>query len=54
VNVKLLLKQTAYSRGVNVQFRNEEESRAFHCTFEQRKKEALQGAASICSPTLLV
>ncbi|XP_062175350.1 probable histone-arginine methyltransferase 1.3 isoform X2 [Alnus glutinosa] len=36
-------KETAYSRGVNVQFRNEEESRAFHCTFEQKKKEALQG-----------
>ncbi|XP_059456019.1 probable histone-arginine methyltransferase 1.4 isoform X1 [Corylus avellana] len=35
--------QTSYSRGVSIQFRNEEESGAFHCTFEQRKKEVLQG-----------
>ncbi|XP_052310762.1 probable histone-arginine methyltransferase 1.4 isoform X2 [Populus trichocarpa] len=28
-----------YSTGVTVQFRNEEESRAFHCAFEQWKKE---------------
>lgn len=36
-------KETSYSRGVSIQFRNEEESGAFHCTFEQRKKEVLQG-----------
>ncbi|KAE8076758.1 hypothetical protein FH972_015385 [Carpinus fangiana] len=36
-------KETSYSRGVSIQFRNEEESRAFHCTLEQRKKEILQG-----------
>ncbi|KEH37264.1 histone-arginine methyltransferase, putative [Medicago truncatula] len=32
-------KQTSYSRGVAIQFRNEEESEAFHCVFQQWKKE---------------
>ncbi|KAG6758850.1 hypothetical protein POTOM_035312 [Populus tomentosa] len=33
-----------YSTGVTVQFRNEEESRAFHCAFEQwKKKDTVQG-----------
>uniref|UniRef100_A0A6N2MVY5 type I protein arginine methyltransferase n=1 Tax=Salix viminalis TaxID=40686 RepID=A0A6N2MVY5_SALVM len=33
-----------YSTGVTVQFRNEEESRAFHCAFEQwKKKDIVQG-----------
>lgn len=32
-------KQTSYSRGVSIQFRNEEESEAFHCVFQQWKKE---------------
>lgn len=36
-------KETSYSRGVTVQFRNEEESNAFHCAFEQWKNEVLQG-----------
>ncbi|PNY09870.1 putative histone-arginine methyltransferase 1.3-like protein [Trifolium pratense] len=38
-------KQTSYSRGVAIQFRNEEESEAFHCVFQQWKKEFnVQGA----------
>ncbi|XWS39031.1 hypothetical protein CRYUN_Cryun18bG0015400 [Craigia yunnanensis] len=32
-------KEKSYSRGVTIQFRNEEESRDFHSTFEQWKKE---------------
>ncbi|KAF9673297.1 hypothetical protein SADUNF_Sadunf10G0009500 [Salix dunnii] len=33
-----------YSTGVTVQFRNEEESRTFHCAFEQwKKKDIVQG-----------
>ena len=31
-------KQTSYSSGVAIQFRNEEESEAFHCVFQQWKK----------------
>ncbi|KAI9386368.1 hypothetical protein POPTR_010G014600v4 [Populus trichocarpa] len=35
-----------YSTGVTVQFRNEEESRAFHCAFEQwKKKDTVQGTS---------
>lgn len=37
--------KTSYSRGVTVQFRNEEESRAFHCAFKQWKEEVLEGKA---------
>ncbi|XP_048497405.1 probable histone-arginine methyltransferase 1.3 [Beta vulgaris subsp. vulgaris] len=33
-------KEESYSKGVTIQFRNEEESKAFHCAFEQWKKEA--------------
>lgn len=34
-----------YSRGVTIQFRNEEESKTFHCSFEQWKKQGIvQGA----------
>lgn len=41
----LFLNQTSYSRGVAIQFRNEEESEAFHCIFQQWKKEFnVQGA----------
>lgn len=36
-----LLNQIPYSRGISIQFRNEEESRAFHCAFEQWKKEVV-------------
>ncbi|KAF5465482.1 hypothetical protein F2P56_015489, partial [Juglans regia] len=36
-------KETSYSRGITVQFRNEEESRTFHSAFEQWKKEVSQG-----------
>ncbi|BAT80264.1 histone-arginine methyltransferase [Vigna angularis] len=32
-------KQTSYSSGVAIQFRNVEESEAFHCVFQQWKKE---------------
>jgi len=46
-----LKQKSSYSRGVTVQFRNEEESRAFHCAFKQWKEEVLEGAAlKICSP----
>ncbi|KAG4990508.1 hypothetical protein JHK87_023965 [Glycine soja] len=31
-------KQTSYSSGVAIQFRNEEESEAFHCVYQQWKK----------------
>ncbi|OIW14282.1 hypothetical protein TanjilG_21422 [Lupinus angustifolius] len=31
-------KQTSYSKGVAIQFRNEEESDAFHCVFQKGKK----------------
>ncbi|PHT33126.1 putative histone-arginine methyltransferase CARM1 [Capsicum baccatum] len=34
-------KEKSYSRGISIQFRNEEESRAFHCAFEQWKKEVV-------------
>ncbi|XP_012083937.1 probable histone-arginine methyltransferase 1.4 isoform X2 [Jatropha curcas] len=30
-----------YSRGITIQFRNEEESRTFHCAFEQWKNEVI-------------
>ncbi|KAI4317591.1 hypothetical protein L6164_025452 [Bauhinia variegata] len=33
-------KETTYSRGLAIQFKNEEESRAFHFVFQQWKKEA--------------
>ncbi|KAM7488169.1 hypothetical protein LguiB_025653 [Lonicera macranthoides] len=33
--------EKTYSSGVTIQFRNEEESRAFHCAFEQWKEEAV-------------
>ncbi|KAG5555043.1 hypothetical protein RHGRI_012550 [Rhododendron griersonianum] len=31
--------EKSYSRGITIQFRKEEESRAFHCAFDQWKKE---------------
>ncbi|KAL3321431.1 hypothetical protein AABB24_039187 [Solanum stoloniferum] len=34
-------KEKSHSRGISIQFRNEEESRAFHCAFEQWKKEVV-------------
>ncbi|XP_009630322.1 probable histone-arginine methyltransferase 1.3 isoform X1 [Nicotiana tomentosiformis] len=34
-------KEKAYSRGISIQFKNEEESRAFHCAFEQWKTEVV-------------
>ncbi|KAF5452343.1 hypothetical protein F2P56_027350 [Juglans regia] len=36
-------KETSYTSGVTVEFRNEEESRAFHFAFEQWKNEVIQG-----------
>ncbi|KAK6161140.1 hypothetical protein DH2020_004521 [Rehmannia glutinosa] len=36
-----LSNEKIYSRGVTIQFRNEEESSAFHCAFEQWKKEVV-------------
>ncbi|XVF62587.1 hypothetical protein PTKIN_Ptkin09bG0020400 [Pterospermum kingtungense] len=36
-------KEISYSRGVTIQFRNEEESRNFHSAFEQWQKEVIQG-----------
>ncbi|CAL5415561.1 unnamed protein product [Camellia sinensis] len=44
----LLLNQNSYSRGITIQFRNEEESRDFHCAFDQWKNEVVvQGS---CEP----
>ncbi|RVW55917.1 putative histone-arginine methyltransferase 1.4, partial [Vitis vinifera] len=41
----LLLDQKSYSRGIVIEFNNEEQSKAFYCAFEQWKKEAfVQGA----------
>ncbi|KAH7859272.1 hypothetical protein Vadar_033909 [Vaccinium darrowii] len=38
-------KQQSYSRAITIQFRKDEESRAFHCAFEQWKKEVvIQGS----------
>ncbi|KAI8566065.1 hypothetical protein RHMOL_Rhmol02G0010500 [Rhododendron molle] len=34
-------KEQSYSRGLTIQFRKDEESRAFHCAFEQWKKEVV-------------
>lgn len=37
--------QKSYSKGFNIHFKTEEESEAFHCTFEQLKKEgSIKGA----------
>ena len=36
----LLLDQKSYSRGITIVFNNEEQSKAFHCAFDQWKKEA--------------
>ncbi|KAK2991981.1 hypothetical protein RJ640_014842 [Escallonia rubra] len=34
-------KEKSFSRGITIQFRRETESSAFHCAFEERKKEAI-------------
>ncbi|XP_031272955.1 probable histone-arginine methyltransferase 1.4 isoform X1 [Pistacia vera] len=36
-------KEKSYSRGITIQFRDEEESSAFHCAFDQWNKEVVQG-----------
>ncbi|CAL1413275.1 unnamed protein product [Linum trigynum] len=41
-----------YSKGVTVQFRNEEESRIFHCAFEQWKKGIVTQGESLPNGTL--
>lgn len=51
----LFLNQTSYSSGVAIQFRNEEDSEAFHCVFQQWKKEFnVQGAVLEICVNLLV
>ncbi|KAI3469390.1 hypothetical protein Pfo_026053 [Paulownia fortunei] len=40
-------KEKSYSRGITIQFRNEEESRAFHCAFEQWKNEVVVQVSSL-------
>ncbi|KAK6138920.1 hypothetical protein DH2020_027335 [Rehmannia glutinosa] len=42
-----LSNEKIYSRGVTIQFRNEEESSAFHCAFEQWKKEVVVQGSSL-------
>ncbi|KAK9664728.1 hypothetical protein RND81_14G063900 [Saponaria officinalis] len=37
-------KEGSYAKGVTIRFRNEEESKAFHCAFGQWKKEAAEGS----------
>ncbi|CAN0900543.1 Probable histone-arginine methyltransferase 1.4 [Linum grandiflorum] len=41
-----------YSKGVTVQFKNEEESRIFHCAFEQWKKGTISEGASLPDGTM--
>ncbi|XAR57085.1 Histone-arginine N-methyltransferase [Bertholletia excelsa] len=45
-------KEKSYSQGVIIQFRKEEESRAFHCAFEQWKKEVFVQGSSLPNGTL--
>ncbi|XP_057772215.1 probable histone-arginine methyltransferase 1.3 [Salvia miltiorrhiza] len=40
-------KEKSYSRGITIEFRNEEESKAFHCAFEQWKKEMVVQGSSL-------
>ncbi|KAL2470351.1 putative histone-arginine methyltransferase 1.4 [Abeliophyllum distichum] len=45
-------KEKSYSRGISIQFRNEEESRNFHCAFEQWKKEVVVQELSLPNGTV--
>lgn len=45
-------KEKTYSRGITIQFRNEEESRAFHCAFDQWKKEVVFQASDLPNGTV--
>lgn len=50
----LLLDQKSYSRGIVIEFNNEEQSKAFYCAFEQWKKEAfVQGAVWNKNPCIM-
>lgn len=40
-------KEESYSKGVAIQFRSEEESKAFHCAFEQWKKEVVSEGSQL-------
>ncbi|XP_075473622.1 putative histone-arginine methyltransferase 1.3 isoform X2 [Primulina tabacum] len=46
-------KEKNYSRGITIQFINEEESRAFHCAFEQRKKDVTVQGSFLPNGTVL-
>ncbi|CAJ1963401.1 unnamed protein product [Sphenostylis stenocarpa] len=47
-------KQTSYSSGVAIQFRNEEESEAFHCVFQQWKKEFIVQGGNLSNGTNVI
>lgn len=46
-------KETLYSSGITIQFRNEEETRNFHCAFEQWKKEVIVEGSNLPNGTVL-
>ncbi|XP_027369062.1 probable histone-arginine methyltransferase 1.3 isoform X3 [Abrus precatorius] len=45
-------KKTPYSRGITIQFRNEEESAAFHCVVQQWKKEINAQGGNLSNGTI--
>ncbi|KAJ9700059.1 hypothetical protein PVL29_005746 [Vitis rotundifolia] len=45
-------KEKSYSRGIAIEFNNEEQSKAFHCAFEQWKKEAFVQGAQLSNGTV--
>ncbi|KZV25602.1 putative histone-arginine methyltransferase 1.4, partial [Dorcoceras hygrometricum] len=45
-------KEKNYSRGITIQFTTEEESRAFHCAYEQWKKDATVQGSSLPNGTV--
>lgn len=46
--------EDSYSKGFTIQFRNEDESKAFHCAFEQWKKEAVFEGSELSNGTVSV
>ncbi|XP_010269511.1 PREDICTED: probable histone-arginine methyltransferase CARM1 isoform X3 [Nelumbo nucifera] len=48
LTTSFLLSQKSYSRGITIRFRTEDESKAFHCAFEQWKNEVIGGSAGEC------
>ncbi|KAH7842533.1 hypothetical protein Vadar_006467 [Vaccinium darrowii] len=46
------IKEKSYSRGITLQFREEEDSRAFHCALDQWKKEAVLQESGLPNGTL--